>query len=144
MRYWDSSAVLPLLVEEATSDAVDALYRDDPVQLVWWATTVECASALARLEREGSLTGEPFEAAQRRLHDLAGSWHEVQPVDTVRRTARRLVRTHPLRAMDALQLAAALVAAEGDAATMEMVVLDARLSAAARSEGLALTELPGQ
>jgi predicted nucleic acid-binding protein len=42
---------------------------------------------------------------------------------------------HPLRAADALQLAAAVVAAEGIPASLSIVTLDERLAAAARREG---------
>jgi hypothetical protein len=42
---------------------------------------------------------------------------------------------HPLRAADSLQLAAALVAADHDPTTLELVCLDARLATADRREG---------
>ncbi|MGI9118857.1 MAG: type II toxin-antitoxin system VapC family toxin [Acidimicrobiales bacterium] len=142
MRFWDSSAVVPLLVVEATTQTVQARFREDPVMLVWWATELECASALARLDRDEALTARASRLARERLHDLKGAWHEIQPVEAVRRVAQRLLRTHPLRAADSLQLAAALVAAEGDPASLEVLTLDARLVEAARREGLALTEVP--
>lgn len=142
MRFWDSSAIIPLLVVEATTHALQAHFREDPVMLVWWATDLECASALARLERDGTLAARASGLARERLDDLKGAWHEVQPVEAVRRVAQRLLRTHPLRAADSLQLAAALVVAEGDPASLEVLTLDARLVEAARREGLALTEMP--
>ncbi len=43
--------------------------------------------------------------------------------------------THPLRAADALQLGAAIVAADGDTASLEFVTLDRRLADAALREG---------
>lgn len=143
MRFWDSSAVLPLLVTEAASEAMEAHFGVDPVMLVWWATEVECASALARLEREEALATAALQVAVGRLDELKAAWHEVQPVEPVRRTARRLLRAHRLRAMDALQLAAALVASEGEPASLEMLALDARLVEAARREGLAVVEVAG-
>ncbi len=142
MRFWDSSAVVPLLVVEATTQMVQARFREDPVMLVWWVTELECASALARLDRDEALTARASRLARERLHDLKGTWHEIQPVEAVRRVAQRLLRTHPLQAADSLQLAAALVAAEGDPASLEVLTLDARLVEAARREGLALTEVP--
>ncbi|MGQ0463959.1 MAG: type II toxin-antitoxin system VapC family toxin [Sporichthyaceae bacterium] len=135
MRFWDSSAVLPLLVAEADTATVQDLLRADPIGLVWWGTTTECTSALARLEREGSLTGADLHTALGRLDDQLAEWHEIQPVDSVRRTARRLLRTHPLRAADALQLAAAIAAAEGRPDSLEFVCLDQRLREAAQREG---------
>jgi uncharacterized protein len=53
----------------------------------------------------------------------------------VRRTAERLLRVHPLCAADSLQLAAALIDADHDPVTLEIVSLDARLTSAARREG---------
>lgn len=138
MKFWDSSAVVPLLVAEATTSAVDAIHRADPVMLVWWATELECTSALTRLEREAALPRGGFTRALARLDQLKLSWHEVEPVEVVRRTARRLLLTHHLRAADSLQLGAALVAAEGDPSSLEAVVLDTRLREAAQREGLVL------
>jgi predicted nucleic acid-binding protein len=135
LRFWDSSAIIPLAVTEASTDAVRAIAEEDPVMCVWWATEVECVSALARLEREGALTQAATTVALERLDLLAESWNEVQPVASVRGTARRLLRVHTLRAADALQLGAAVVAAEGQPASLEIVTLDERLAAAARREG---------
>jgi hypothetical protein len=135
LRYWDSSAIIPLTVTEARTDSMRAIAEEDPVMCVWWATEVECASALARLEREGALTDTATTGALERLDLLAESWNELQPVVAVRSTARRLLRVHALRAADALQLAAAVVAAEGRPASLGIVTLDERLAAAARREG---------
>jgi uncharacterized protein len=135
LRFWDSSAIVPLLVAEANTDAVREIAEDDPVMLVWWATQVECISAIARLEREGDLTTEATQDALDRLDALVEGWNEVQPVDAARRTARRLLRVHDLRAAGALQLAGAVVASEGHAASLEIVTLDHRLAEAARREG---------
>ena len=93
------------------------------------------ASALARLEREGGLDAAAVTEALRRLQDIHEVWHEVQPVDMVRETAVRLLRTHPLRAADSLQLAAALVASDHRPQSWHFVCLDARLCAAAEREG---------
>jgi len=117
---------------------MESVLRDDSVMLVWWATEVECGSALTRLEREGSLDSGELAVATRRLSDLKRAWHEVQPVENIRRVAQRLLRTHPLRAANSLQLAAALVASEDDPASMQVVCLDDRLIGAARREGLSV------
>ena len=135
MRYWDSSAIIPLTVTEASTDTMRAIAEQDPVMCVWWATEVECVSTLARLEREGALTETATTGALERLDLLAESWNEVQPVAAVRSAARRMLRVHALRAADALQLAAAVVAAEGQPESLAVVTLDERLAAAARREG---------
>ena len=134
MKFWDSSAVVPLLADEEATAALLARLREDPQLAVWWRTPVECASALARLEREGAPADRVTEAFKR-LDDLARAWTEVEPHDEIRDIARRLLRVHPLRAADALQLAAAYVAAERRPATLEFVTLDDRLRLAAMKEG---------
>lgn len=138
MRFWDSSAIVPLIVAEASTEAVQAIAEDDPVMCVWWATEVECVSALARLERDDAMTDATIITALERLDSLVQAWHEVQPIAALRGAARRLLRVHNLRAADALQLAAAVVAAEGLPASLEIVTLDERLAAAARREGFAV------
>lgn len=126
---------MPLLVAESTSGVVENVLAQDPLMLVWWATEVECASAIARLEREGRLSEKAILVALQRLDALAQRWYEVQPVQSVRVTARRLLRMHGLRAADALQLAAAIIATEGNPASLDVVTRDDRLTDAARREG---------
>ncbi len=135
MRFWDSSAVVPLLVHEATSDAMLATYVEDPDAVVWWATDVECVSALARLERESRLAAADVADAVERLAALTGAWHEVQPIARARQVAVRILRVHPLRAADALQLAAAVLASEDNPSSLPFVTLDDRLADAAAREG---------
>ncbi len=135
MRFWDSSALVPLLVREPTTDAVLAVFEADPEVIAWWATEVECVSALARLERESSLAAVSVTASLGRLGALARSWQEVQTVAAVRQVAVRLLRMHPLRTADAFQLAAAIVAAEDHPSTLPFVTLDDRLAVAAEREG---------
>jgi predicted nucleic acid-binding protein len=62
-------------------------------------------------------------------------WSEVVALEPVRRQAERLVSVHPLRAADALQLGAALVATDLDPGGLEFVTLDERLATAALKEG---------
>lgn len=135
MRFWDSSAVVPLLVQQAATRRMTALLRDDQELLAWWGTRLECASAVARLERNGELRSGAVVKAFTRLDSISAGWHEVQPADPLRETGRRLLRTHELRAADALLLAAALHAAEGSPPTLPFVCLDARLASAAEREG---------
>lgn len=141
MKFWDASAIVPLLVAEPTTQAAQALAAKDPVMLVWWASEAECASAIARLERDGALDESAGARAFDRLNAFASGWHEVDPSDALREAAVRFLRVHPLRAGDALQLAAAFMAAERRPASLEVVTLDDRLASAARKEGFVLTEV---
>lgn len=140
MRYWDTSAILPLIVDEPARPRQLELYEEDPQIVAWWATPVELASAIARREREGAIGAEDADAALKAVKRLAAAWHEIVAIDAVRRTAERLLRVHPLRAADSLQLSAALIAANHDPATLEMVCLDSRLAAAARREGFTVID----
>jgi uncharacterized protein len=142
MRFWDASAIVPLLIAEATTKPLQALAASDPAMLVWWATEVECASALARLEREGALEPPTVIEAFDRLRRLSEGWHEVDASDGVREAAVRILRVHSLRAADALQLAAAFVAADRRPSSLEVLTLDDRLAAAARKEGFVLVDVP--
>ncbi|MCJ7709424.1 MAG: type II toxin-antitoxin system VapC family toxin [Chloroflexi bacterium] len=140
MRFWDSSAIVPLLVNQASTAAVIGEAERDPEFVVWWGTVVECVSACTRLEREGRVTAAELGAAIDNLPALAASWQEVQPAARLRRTAERLLRVHPLRAADALQLAAAIAAADGDPRSLPFVSLDDRLARAAEREGFLVVE----
>lgn len=131
MRYWDTSALVPLMASEARTDAVERVHALDGDIVTWWGTTVECESALVRREREG----HPVTRG-RELHELlAATWREVAPSAAIRLVARRVVRTHALRGADAFQLAAALSAADGDPSSLVFVTYDTRLAEAASKEG---------
>ena len=137
MKFWDSSAVVPLLVAETMTPAVTDILAADRQMHVWWATEVECVSTLARLEREGIETAI-IESAFSRLTALREDWNEISAGAGVRAAARRLLRLHPLRAADALQLAAASALADGEPSSVSLISFDERLRHAARLEGFAL------
>ena len=136
MKYWDSSALVALVVDEPRSAERRATIRLDPVIVTWWGSRIECTAALNRLELD-----HRFEE----VTGLAGRWPSLgcwRPAgwrsslwDRVYRRAVRLVRRHPLRAADALQLAAALMATGENPERLDLVSSDDRLSAAARREG---------
>lgn len=136
MRFWDSSALVPLLVEEPGSAGRLQELKADPAVLVWWGTPVECESALQRRLREGALNAEGARLARENLMRLAAAWREVPASAFVRTLAVRLLRTHPLRAADALQLAAALSLVQGGVADLVFLTADLRLAEAAEIEGL--------
>ena len=143
MKFWDSSALVPLLVEEASTPPLTALYLREEAILTWWATEVECASAIARLEREGRLSAQDTALAFQRLELLARSWHRVEPGETLLRTAKRLLRVHDLRAADSMQLAAAFLASEHQPHTLGFICFDRRLALAAEREGFLLVNQDG-
>ena len=108
MRYWDASALVPLCVSDAGTATVRRLARGGIV--TWRLSAVEIASAIERRTRERQLRDAERAAARTALSELAAAWTEISAPGSVRERALRLVATHALRAADAMQLGAALVA----------------------------------
>jgi predicted nucleic acid-binding protein len=138
MNFWDSSAILPLLVNEAASGATRQYVETQPEMAIWWATPVECMSALARKEREGRLELSQMIAAEKNLDLIASNSVTIDATDRVRLLARKLLRRYPLRAADSLQLAAACVLAGDATSEYGFVCNDERLTIAASKEGFAI------
>ena len=135
MIFWDSSAILPLCINETMSPAVRAAAMGDPQMVVWWGTRVECLSALSRRLREGIISAAAGKQVRLLLAELARQWHEVLPTETLRRRAERLIMVHPLRAADSLQLAAALSWVREEPGGASLASLDDNLRIAATKEG---------
>ena len=138
MRYWDSSALVPLLVNEAAATRMSSFLEADRQVVTWWGTIVECTSALSRRRVDGSLDAAGYGSATGLLTSFAASWTEIPPGDSLREQAVRLVRLHRLRAADAMQLAAAIVASDFQPSALEFVTLDARQAEAAEREGFSV------
>jgi predicted nucleic acid-binding protein len=138
LRYWDSSALVALFVQQTATSDMQGLYSQDPGVVTWTLSEIEILSALCRLEREGDLDPDGFQRAVERLDELLQTVDTVNAFDAVKVRARRLLRTHVLRAADALQLGAALVCVSDDPSRWPFVCLDDRLAAAARREGFAV------
>ena len=139
MKYWDASAIVPLLVRQERTGDMQRLLERDAHMVTWWGTSLECYSAIRRLVRDGHLNADEAHDAERRLHELRNGWDEVLPAEACRVTAERMMRVHPLRAADALQLSAALIASDHDPSRLDFVCLDQRLREAGRKEGFALS-----
>jgi hypothetical protein len=135
VRFWDTSALVPLLVAERETARVERWLREDAAVVVWTLTRAELLSALARRRRREPGAARRLQEARRELLSAWERWSEVTAVDVVRRHAERLVENHPLRAADALQLGAALTAAENDPTSLDFVTLDRQQAAAAEREG---------
>ena len=140
MRYWDASALVPLCVAEPASDALRKLGATDQI-VTWCLSSVEIASAIERRAREGALEADARDAALANLTELACAWTEVTALGVVRERALRLLSTHALRAADALQLAAALMASGEHSSGWEFLCTDSRLRRAARREGFRTVEI---
>lgn len=144
MIFWDSSAIIPLCIDEPHSKTVKNAAKRDSVMAVWWGSIVECQSAFARLRRDSFLSITEEDQVRNLLTMLTEAWTEIEPSEDIRDIAARLLLLHPLRAADSLQLAAALVWAGKTPKGHHFACLDRRLREAARKEGFVLlpAELP--
>ena len=141
MRYWDASAIVPLIVHEESTEAARSWLAEDPVIVTWAWTRVELVGAVERRYREGALTRSQRRTALDRFASLAEAWDEVIDLLAVRSRALLLLARHPLRAVDSGQLAAALLVAEQGLPGLGFVCLDQRLAMAADIEGLRVTSV---
>ena len=139
MRYWDASALVPVVVAELDSESVRAWLSEDDHIVTWVWTRTEITSAIERRAREGSLSRRQRYEALERLSAFAANWDEVTEILAVRTRAEALLARHPLRAADAGQLGAALLIREELADALTFVCLDRRLSLAAERESLRVT-----
>ena len=138
MNYWDSSAIVALIADETQAPIARQVLEADDRMAAWWGTSVECVAAVARQERDAGIGVERAAELLHRLDTLAAQWYEVHPERRVKTIARRLLRVHPVKAADALQLAAAVAVAEDEPGSVGFVSFDAKLNEAAGREGLAL------
>jgi len=140
--FWDSSALVPLILPETRSASLTAQLAGATGLTVWWGTPVECLSAIYRCHRETRLPDDVLSAALARLRAVVEDADTVVPNDDLRRRAGRLLAVHPLRAGDAMQLAAALTWCEEQPGGEGFLTLDERLRDAARREGFTVLPQP--
>lgn len=144
MKFWDTSAIVPLVIEQPASRSCRGHRRADPGLVVWTLTHVEAWSGCCREFRAGNLIRDELERVQARLGRLAAKWSEVGDIAAVKLQALRLIQAHGLRAADALQLGAALTYYGPKAQRRPFVCLDQGLADAARREGFnVLVPAPG-
>jgi len=136
MQWWDSSALLSLVLVEERSARVEAVLAADDEPAVWWGTKVEATSGICRAQRTGAAVRAPAGPDPHAdLDRLLSSALTIPPSEEVRVAACGLLRVRELRAADALQLAAALVWVEYRPDGAGFVCLDHRLREAAALEG---------
>ena len=135
IRFWDSSGIISLVVRQRHTRAAEGLLADGAGIAVWWATPVECSSALARLARERALDSRGADHASRRLQEISDYWIEIEPSTALRELAQAMVTRYPIKAADGLQLAAARTFSDRAAPPIDFVTFDERLGAVAQQEG---------
>jgi predicted nucleic acid-binding protein len=135
VKFWDTSALVPLIVDEPTTAAMRHVLSRDRDVVVWMLTRVELLSTLGRLGRMSADLADLLPGVRLDVMDLFTCWAAVTHVEEVRRRAERLVGVHPLTAADAMQLGAALLASGDRPETLDVVTLDQSLARCARLEG---------
>ncbi|MBI3782994.1 MAG: type II toxin-antitoxin system VapC family toxin [Deltaproteobacteria bacterium] len=137
MQFWDASALVSLVVAEDDSERLRRLARQGDL-VTWCLSTVEICSAIERRSREGVMRAADRQNALGTLKELSESWTEITAMAVVRDRACRLLAVHSLRSADALQLAAALIAAGDRPTDHYFICADGRLREAASREGFKL------
>lgn len=135
--YFDTSAFVPLLIDEPTSQACGDLWDAADRLVTTRLTHVEAAASLAMAERLGRITSEEHDAGRERLTELWPEADVVELDEQLMTAAGRAAMTHRLRGDDSVHFAAAvavndeyLVAAAGDR----------RLLDAWRTDGVAVVD----
>lgn len=134
MRFWDTSAIVPLLITEPESDSMRKTLAEDVTIATAAIVAVEITSALWRRRHRGEVSASAHHDAEVIFADLSFRWREIVQSPTVTEVALRVLTRHPLKALDALQLASAIVLAPAPG-LLPFVTLDKKLAAAARAEG---------
>jgi uncharacterized protein len=140
IAYFDTSAIVPLLVREPTTDHCTRLW-DEATRIVCARLLYpEACAALARAVRMGRLTSAQMVAATAELDDLVEQIDVFEITADLARDAGRLAQQYGLRGYDAVHLAASVRVAAPD---VVFVTGDADLADAARTAGLA-TAFPSE
>ncbi len=106
MAFFDTSALVPLCVNETTSAAAGRVWKRSTERIIWCETPVELESAIARLLREKELDTIEFNKAKKRLERLETNWKIIEHNSRIIELARAFPYKYQLKAGDSLQLAA--------------------------------------
>jgi predicted nucleic acid-binding protein len=131
----ESSAVLAWLFDEPAAGLVRSALADAALIVASDLTIVECDRVLHRAAAVGELS--EADAADRRAHlvTAAAHWHVLRLGPEIVDRARLPFPGEPIRTLDALHLASALVA-RGAVAGLELLSLDERIRRTARLLGV--------
>lgn len=133
--FWDASAIVALLAKQESTPKASELGRRFGNVVVWWGTTVEVRSAIAKRVRQKLMTKGDAEQSLRRFRALRTRWAEVEPLERIRSDAEEYPDRFGLRAGDALQLAAALAWCSNRPKNRPFVSFDNDLADAAQEVG---------
>jgi len=141
MSFWDSSAVVPLCINEDRSQLARKVWRQLTDRNIWRESSVEIASTFARLEREQILNEASRKKAEKRIRLLEKECNTIPATERQIELARTFPSLYGLKTLDSLQLAAALVWCKEQPKNKDFVSGDAKLLRAAETVGFKIHDL---
>ena len=135
LAFWDSSALVKLLVEEAGTDLAIALWDEAAGVVASRLAVPELSAALASAERSGRIDRAGARIARDEWRRYLDALDVVEVSADIADHAAGLAVAHPLSGADAVQLATALALSESE---LVLATWDRRLATAALAEGLAI------
>lgn len=136
--YFDTSALVKLVVEEAGSDLVADMWDGCDAALSSRLAHPEVCAALAASGRNHDLDEDDLAAAEQAWEEYRAAIRPVELTGAVERHAGQLARLHSLRGSDAVHLASALAVGDPE---LVFAVWDKRLHAGARAAHLRVAPL---
>jgi predicted nucleic acid-binding protein len=139
IAYFDTSAVVPLLIAEAGSERAESLWSNSDRVVSVRLFYPETRAALAHAKRLGRLTARNLRAAVDQLDALLGEMDIVEVDETLALRAGDLSEAHQLRGYDAVHLAGVERIRDPD---VVLVAGDTALLEAGSAAGIAIARLP--
>lgn len=141
VAFWDTSAIVPLCVFQEASHAARREHRNFPAKALWWGTHVEVRSSFARLIQNGDIDQAGFETAVKKWIAISQRSRELPPSLRVLEIASDLPDKYGVRALDAFQLAAAMVWCAEKPRNRPFICANKRLGDAAADAGFNVISL---
>ena len=142
MRYWDPSALLPLLVSDSATCLVRGWLDEDPDMITAAHTRLELRAAIELRSHQRLLSRPLRRRLLNQLEHLCASCDEVTAYAQLTRRSVSLLARHSLLPTEAMHLGAALLASDGDPASLTIVSLHHAITLAAEQEGFAVLTWP--
>ena len=134
MRFWDTSAIVPLVTKEEQTPRMQQVIAADGNVAVSFITPVELTSTIWRRGRRW-YDQPSFRRSLFKIAEIEANWMMIDEHEPIIKSARQLITKYVLRSGDAIQLAAALLLAGDHPEDLPFISLDQDLARAARDEG---------
>lgn len=137
MKFWDTSALVPLITKEERTPDCQRIIGTDRNVAVSFITPLELTSTIWKRGRRW-IDQAAFRRSLFKIAEFESNWTNVDDAEDILKLARQLITLYVLRSSDAIQLAAALHLVDDHPEDLPFVSLDNDLRRAARSEGFAV------